>query len=109
MSDITCERLLLEKTSGMIEQFSNNFGDLVRKKGWNCVADLVVLLGARALEEIVIRKGLEAGGFADGKAATLRRIGVNIVVAVLRNVRNDGSGRAVRNLHTEPIVELGFF
>ena len=53
------------------------------------VADLVVLLGPVTHEEVVIRESLDPGGLADREAPGLRGVVVDVVVAVLGNVRGD--------------------
>jgi hypothetical protein len=61
----------------------DNPSDLESKEGRYCVPDLDVLLGSVALEEIVVWKRLEPRGFTYSQTATLERIWVNKIVAVL--------------------------
>ena len=72
----------------------------------NGIADLHILLRAATLEEIVVRKGLEAGGLSYRETSALGRVGVDEIVAVLRNVTRDRGRRAVAQLHPEAVVEL---
>src|SRR5690242_821093 len=73
-------------------------------KQWrNCVADLLVLLGAGTFEVIVIRERLKACSFSRCEATTLRRVVVNVIMSVLADVRDDRGGRFSTNLHSEAI------
>ena len=65
-------------------------GDLMRQVGGHRVADLDVLLRSPAMEEIVVRKRLQAGRFPNRETPALAWIWVNEVVPVLRNVACDG-------------------
>ena len=61
-------------------------GNLESEIGRDSVAHLNVLLGTRALEEVVVREGLQTRRFSHGEAATLARVGVDEIMTVLRNV-----------------------
>ena len=65
----------------------------------------MVLLGARALEEVGVGECLEAGGFPDGEAARLVGIGVDVVVPILGDVAGDRGGGLIEELHPEPVGE----
>lgn len=60
------------------DDFCNLAGEI---RGYG-VSDLMVLRCSWAAEEVIVREGLETRGLADGEAATLRWIIVNVVVAV---------------------------
>jgi hypothetical protein len=62
----------------------------VGKQGWYGVADLDVLRASWSLEEVVVGKGLQSGGFPYREAAALRRVKVYEMVPVLRQVGCDG-------------------
>src|ERR1035441_9594998 len=79
--------------------------DLHRQVRWNGVSDLAILVGARALEEVVVWKGLDSRGFTDGPAPALCGIVMNKVVAVLADMRRNRRRGFVLDLHPEPIVE----
>lgn len=72
---------------------------------FDSIPDLYVLLSAIAKEDVVIRKRLQTGGFSDSQAATLDRIGVDEVVAVLGNVAGHGARRLLGHLDAEPVIE----
>lgn len=63
----------------------------------------MVLRGPRPQETVVIREGLESGGFPDSEAPALRRVVMDEVVAVLGDMRRDGGGGTVGKLHAEPV------
>ena len=65
----------------------------------------MVLLGARSLEEIVIRKCLQPSSLANSKAAGLGGIGMDIVVAVLRDVTGNSGRRFSSNLNPKTVSE----
>ena len=50
------------------ENIIDNFGELFGQQRRNGIADLMVLLGASALEKIVVREGLNSFRFANGQA-----------------------------------------
>lgn len=109
----TCHWLVIHAVTGLpafvsahlIQQASHYCCQLVRKKWRNGVADLGVLLRPVACKEVVVRKRLKACGFPDGQASALLRIVVNIVVAVLGNMRDYRGGRVVFALYAEAILE----
>ena len=53
---------------------------------WYRIANLVELLRAISLKKIVIGERLESCGFAHGKAPALRRVRMDVVVAILSYV-----------------------
>ena len=63
---------------------------LLCEEGRYRVADLPILGGARAAEQVVVRKGLDARCFPHCQAATLRGIMVNVVVTVFCDMARDG-------------------
>ena len=67
----------------------NNPCNFIRQQRWYRVANLDVLLSPRAFEQIVVGERLEARGFSHREASALRRIGMDEVVTVLRDVRRD--------------------
>ena len=72
----------------------------------NGVAHLDVLLRARPVKEVVVRKRLETRHFSHGETPALTRIWMNEVVAVLRQVARDGCARAIGELHAVAVVEI---
>ena len=82
--------------------------DLLGKQWWHRVADLSILRGARTAEEVVVGKCLDARSFAYGQAATLRRVIVDIVMAVLRDMASDSRRGAIRHLNAKAIIEVQF-
>ena len=81
-------------------------GDLIGEERWNGVAHLNVLLRARAMKEVVVRKRLETCYLSHGEAPALTRIRMNEVVAVLRQVTRDRCARPVGELHPVSVVEM---
>ena len=82
------------------KEASDNLRKLVSKERWHGIADLGVLLRAIAREEVVVRERLQSGGLPDREASALGRVVVDVVVAILRDVRNDGRGRVSGALHS---------
>ena len=80
--------------------------NLVGKQRWDCVSNLVVLLCAVALKEIVVGKRLKPGGFPDGQTSALPGIGMYEVVPILRNVAGNSGAGHVRTLNPESVYEL---
>ena len=66
----------------------NNLCDFVGQQRWNGIADLPILFGSIAFEEIVIRKGLQPSRLAHCEASALSRIGVDVVMPILLDVRH---------------------
>lgn len=87
------------------QEVEHNACNLSSQKGWYRVANLVVLLRSIALEEIAVWKGLETSCFSDCQASTLGGIVVDVVVAVLTDVRSDRGRRRLRQLNPEAICE----
>ena len=58
---------------------------------------------------VVVGEGLQPGSLAYRQAAALRRVGVDKVVPILRDVARYSRSRRVAYLHTEPVVELTRF
>jgi hypothetical protein len=63
--------------------------DLPRKEWRHRVPHLDISLCPVAKEQIVIRKGLQPGCFANGQTAALEGIWVDKIVAILRDVAGD--------------------
>lgn len=63
--------------------------DLPREVRWDGVSYLDVLLRARSPEEVVVWKCLEPSSLTDRQTATLRRVWMDEVVAVFRNMTGD--------------------
>lgn len=59
-----------------------DFTNLHGQIRWYRIADLVVLLCPVPLKKVVVGKGLDSGRLSHGKASTLARIVMNIVVAI---------------------------
>jgi len=86
------------------KQLEDNPGYVEGQKRRDRITDLV-LLGLVALEEVVIRKRLQPCSFPRCQTATLHRVEVYVVVAVLADVRSNGRRRAVLQLHPEAVVK----
>jgi hypothetical protein len=67
--------------------------DLVSQIRGDSVADLVILLGPVAHEEVVIREGLDPSGLPDRKAPGLARVVMNIIMSVLGDMGGNRAGR----------------
>ena len=80
--------------------------DLPSEIGGDSVADLDVLLGSASTEEVVVWECLETCGFPDRDAPALARIGMNEIVAVLRDVTGDRAARLVAQLNSKAIPKL---
>ena len=72
---------------------------------WDCISNLDVLLCPDAEKQIVIREGLQPGGFAHCQAATLDRIMMNEVVPVFGDVAGNGCCGLVGQLNPETVAE----
>ena len=70
------------------------------------VADLMELLRSVSEKEIVVREGLQSGGFADSQASALSRIIMNKVVTVLGDMAGYRRGGNARSLYTKTVAEL---
>ena len=57
--------------------------DLTCEKRRNGIPDLDVLLRSISLEDVVVRKSLQASRLTHGQAAALRGVRVNVVVPIL--------------------------
>ena len=107
---IVVQRTFLSLVSSCLSQdVLNNLANLLGKQRWHGVANLDVLGRAMATEEIIVWKCLQACGFANRQTSALQRIGMNIVVPILRNMRNDGCARTRRNLDAEAVIEVVLF
>src|SRR4051812_39269851 len=69
------------------------------------VSNLLILRGSGAEKAVIVGECLDSGGLPDRQAAALRRVGVYVVVAVLRNVRRDRRRGTVRQLDPKAIRE----
>src|ERR1039457_6988357 len=83
----------------------NDICHLQGEKRRDRVPYLPILIGARALKEIVVWEGLDACGFPNRPAPALRRVMMNEVVAVFANVARHCSCRLVLDLYSEPIIK----
>ena len=81
----------------------NDFREFPRQERRNRVSDLLVLFGARANEEVIVRKGLKPGSLPHREAPALQRIRMNKVMAVLGDMRCHCRRRLVFHLYTESI------
>ena len=86
-----------------LQQVGDYFGYLIREQGRHGIAHLIVLFGAVALKEVVVREGLETGRFADGQAAALGRVVVDIVMSILADVAYYCAGRSVFRDYGKPV------
>ena len=95
--------------------FQDKHGNLPRKKRRYSIANLDILLRAVAEEQVIVGKGLQTSSFANRKATALDRIGVNEVVAILRDVARDGRGwrspalnsKAIGKFAAVPVLVVG--
>jgi hypothetical protein len=69
------------------------------------VPHLSVLIGARALKEIVVRERLDASRFPNRPTPALRRIVMNEVMTIFADVARDRGCRLVLDLNPKPIIE----
>src|SRR5688572_30181873 len=88
------------------QQSSNQDRNLPCEKRRDGVADLHELLRAIALKEVVVRKCLQSGGLADCQASALHQVGVDEVVAVLRDMARHRRRRTSPCLDPEAVGEL---
>ncbi len=88
------------------DQAAHRLRDLVGQIWRHGVADLMILLRARAAEKVIVREGLQPGSLADSQRATLSRIRVNEIVAVFRDVTGYGCRRSSCHLGSEAIGEI---
>ena len=70
-------------------ELQDHSGDLASEARRDRVAYLRVLLGTVAGEEVVVLEGLETCSLTHREASALRRIGMDEVVPVLGDVRDD--------------------
>ena len=87
------------------EEVEDDRRDLPGEPRRNCVANLCVLFRAIALEEVVIRKRLKAGGISHRQAATLGRVGMDEVMPVLGDVGDNRGLWVPGNLDPEAVFE----
>ena len=80
----------------------------MRQQWRHRIANLMVLLCARAFKEIIVRKRLQSCRLAHSEAAALSRVVVNEIMAVLGNMRRDGGCGAASHLHAESVIEFAF-
>src|ERR1035438_1569805 len=69
------------------------------------IPHLSVLIGARPLEEIVVRERLDPSRFPNRPAPALRRVMMNEVMPVFADVTRNRGRRLVLHLYPEPIIE----
>ena len=80
----------------------------IASRGGTALPDLAILLGPWAAEEVVIRKRLQTCCLAYGQTAALRRVGVNEVMTVLRDVSGDSCCGVADSLHSKPVSKEPF-
>ena len=56
-------------------------------------------------KQVIVGKGLQTSSFANRQAPALDRVGVNEVVAILRDVARDCGRCLVRQLNPEAVIE----
>lgn len=78
----------------------------MREKRGHGIPHLLVLSRSASLEEVIVGKCLDTGRLAYGQATNLKGIGVDIGMAILRDVTSDRSSKAIPRLHLESICEL---
>ena len=64
------------------EESEDSLRNLTGQQRWGRIAYLVVLLGARAFEKVVVGEGLEASRFPDCEAPALGWFVMNEIVAI---------------------------
>jgi hypothetical protein len=72
--------------AGGLKEGRHNVRNLVCQEGRDSIAYLLILVCARPFKEVIIRKGLEASDLAHGETAALRRVVMDEVMAVPREV-----------------------
>ena len=73
----------------MVHNLPEDLSDLMREKGRDGVAHLCILLRSAAMEEIVVREGLETSYLSHGEAPTLAGVWMNEVMSILGNVTSN--------------------
>lgn len=81
---------------------SCDMGSKIRGDG---VSDLMVLGRPGTAKKVVVGKGLQTGRLANGQAATLGGIVMDIVMAVLGDVAGDCGRGSAGKLYPEPVRE----
>ena len=89
----------------MVKDRLDNVCELRGEERRNGIADLVVLFRLIPFKEVVVWEGLESRRLADGQRSTLRRIVMNVVVAVFGDVTSHGRGRSICQLNLESVGE----
>jgi len=87
------------------ENAEDGLRNLGRKQGRNGISDLCVLCSTGPHKQVIVRKCLNPSCLPDRQAPALRRVWMNVVMAVLRNVRCNCGGGASRDLNPESILE----
>ena len=98
--------LTLSRVFSVSDNARYNICNLSSQKWWNCVAHLMELLRSVSEKEIVVREGLQSGGFADSQASALSGIIMNKVVTVLGDMAGYRRGGNARSLYTKTVAEL---
>src|SRR5260221_6890246 len=75
--------------AGLLESAPYALGNLAGKQGRNGISDLAVTFRPGPAEKVIVWKCLYPRCLAQRKASTLRRIVVDVVVAVFRDVARD--------------------
>lgn len=91
--------------SHSVQNAAHDFGEFSGQQGGNGIPDLGVLFGAVASKEIVVWKGLQTRSFPDSETPALRRVVMNVIVAILGNVSNHSGCRFISTLNPEAIIE----
>ena len=87
------------------EQIIHYAGNFTSEKRRDGIPDLHVLLCPIALENIVIREGLQPSCLPHRQAPALGCVRVDEVVAILGNMARDSGGGIIGELDAEAIIE----
>lgn len=94
------------RSSDPVEYWKKRLGDLMRQPRWHGIADLDILLRAVSKEQVVVRKSLQPRSFSDRQASALQRIGMDVIVTILRNVAGNRRAGLMAELDAKAVVEL---
>ena len=89
-----------------VEESQDCVADLFREKRRYGIANLNKLFSSIALEEVVVRKCLQARSFSDCEGSALRWVWMNKVVSILGDVARNRCGWLSLELHPETVVEV---
>ena len=82
---------------------------LMRQQRRHSITYLVVLLSPWTLKKVIVWKRLQSCSLSNGKAPSLFRIRMNVVVPVFGDVARDRCGRAPEHLNPEAISKWDGF